>query len=400
MCREKDVVQGVKIEELFDSDEERRRVGELGRCKGKEIEDIPLCAKCVEEIGPQRVHDEHLIHMALDQVDSFDAGLSRRRWEARQEGQSEPIRRTPSPIYVSSQDPLGEPAFKRSPTKPIPKWMQYLPSYRQKDRDFPERPTSVVDNYLSNRDASLLSSDTEEQDLSPPPPVPPHTIPIRFNPPTYTPKHVSIQRSRRSTLTAEEPVQRPSSKKPGICRFTPVKHVRFDTNPRGPLAPVTSSNDRGKSPSGSPDFLERYSVSSPCGVRSSTLYIRSRTDQADGRYTRALSPFLRCGDAHPLSLEESLESGNRSVQANSQNRSSSSVKHDHVAPEAASAAPRPEIGQCGPQGYGDGSHPNHLKYTTSSSSSLHIGADGTGENSRRGRQSTFQDQLKVAFGFS
>ncbi|KAH9898956.1 hypothetical protein F4778DRAFT_792345 [Xylariomycetidae sp. FL2044] len=61
-----------------------------------------------------------------------------------------------STIYVSIFDPLGEPAFKPSRTKPIPLWMQMLPGNRGTSRDPKPRPHSILDDYLG-RPASAES---------------------------------------------------------------------------------------------------------------------------------------------------------------------------------------------------------------------------------------------------
>lgn len=38
-------------------------------------------------------------------------------------------------IYLSIYDPIGEPAFKPSKTKPLPKWMHLLPNNIHRERD-------------------------------------------------------------------------------------------------------------------------------------------------------------------------------------------------------------------------------------------------------------------------
>lgn len=71
-----------------------------------------------------------------------------------------------STIYISMSDPLGNPAFKPSPTKPIPRWMQYLPEHReiyrpQETYDPSRRSTSAATSLQSNaksRASSGMSS--------------------------------------------------------------------------------------------------------------------------------------------------------------------------------------------------------------------------------------------------
>lgn len=71
MCGDRRVAEGVKTEDLFRDD---------GANKAKEVDEIPMCAKCVAEVvGDGKGDEEHLIPMALDRVEQFDGGLSKRR---------------------------------------------------------------------------------------------------------------------------------------------------------------------------------------------------------------------------------------------------------------------------------------------------------------------------------
>lgn len=195
-------------------------------------------------------------------------------------------RRGPSPVYVSMHDPVGEPAFRPSKTKPIPRWMQYLPSQRQDAGDCADRPSSLLDDYLSPSDSSITDAATEPEarDSPRPPPVPPHTVPVRPAPaathevspashrgpsPNMTPDasrkdaaFSPFHMSRPFTLITEEPAQRPSSKL-GAGRIPPSRHVRFISPPQ---APSTASAGRSGRPSESSEFLERYSSRRNDGV--------------------------------------------------------------------------------------------------------------------------------------
>lgn len=62
-----------------------------------------------------------------------------------------------STIYVSIFDPLGESAFKPSPTKPIPRWMRWLPSQRGRGREREARHHSLLDEHLSREAHSIHS---------------------------------------------------------------------------------------------------------------------------------------------------------------------------------------------------------------------------------------------------
>lgn len=268
MCGDRRVVEGKTVVELFAGHEDDIQA-EAGRGKGKEIEQIPLCRRCMDEIqsGGESLSEEHLIPLALERVDRFDGGLSRRRWKANQDHHyrsvgshplpplphdidgPEAICRAPSPIYVDIHDPLGSPAFERSPTKPIPKWMQYLPSARKVSNG--PRPPSILDVHFSRQDSKTAMS----ADDTIPPPVPPHRTPVGMHPPVpphitngnpNAPEYMPIQMSRPFTLITEEPVQRPSGAKGPVV--TGGKHVRFD----GATACAI--------PSASAEYLERYSI--------------------------------------------------------------------------------------------------------------------------------------------
>lgn len=265
MCGNPRVVDGKTIGELFVVEDGIQAEG--GRGKGKEIDQVPLCGHCKNNIHAQgqSLSEDHLIPLALERVDRFDGGLSRRRWEAHRDRHisvsSHPlpslpqdtedpdaICRAPSPIYIDMHDPLGGSTFVRSPTKPIPKWMQYLSSARKAPTE--PRPSSVLDIYFSRQDGTVMSTDDTV-----PPPVPPHKTPVGTHP--HEPLHIThnianvpdympVQMSRPFTLITEEPVQRPSGAKGhGVAGG---KHVRFD----GATACAI--------PSASAEYLERYRI--------------------------------------------------------------------------------------------------------------------------------------------
>ncbi|KAF3769815.1 hypothetical protein M406DRAFT_325298 [Cryphonectria parasitica EP155] len=403
------ILEGVKVEDLLADDERQGDGNMFGKSKGKEIEEIPLCAQCVEDVGIGSSDDEHLIPLALDRIEGFDGGLSRRRWEARHKDQrttaaghcNSPqrvagnIRRTPSPIYVSSHDPLGEPAFRASAAKPIPKWMQYLPSYRRSEQARFEHPASVFDSLLSKPNLKSVSLDTDEQD-SLPPPVPPHIVPVRPNALNYSPPLTPAQKSRPFTLIAEEPVQRPSYTRFGAGQ---AKHVRFGSNSRGSLSPISLLRNTAQSPSESAEYLDEYNVSIPRNVRSSAAPIRSPPGEANEHHARVLSPFLRRVDNHPLLSNASLDSSRKSAdEIDDEERLPFSTLPQHSAAEAISATQKQALGHTRSHSHADKGSGDPVNYVKSSSSNWRAGADGPGENSRR-RPPTFQDQLKRVFGF-
>lgn len=436
------------MEELFEDAGSRGadRSTEQGRSKGREIVQIPLCGKCVEEVSSETAEDDHLIPMALRRIDRYDGGLSRRRWEGltRQDTHEdhnhetssplEPISepeqqdstlssstgsrghhslRTPSPIYVSMHDPVGEPAFRRSETKPIPKWMQYLPNRRSDEWDCVERPSSVLDDYFSPPDSSVAESDTESslrQPLSPPP-VPAHIIPVRsavsqtseeqsnsteqlavpnpsISPPRSGPALVSeptrtappfktVQMSRPFTFIDEKPGQRPSSRfQPG--RLSSSRHVRFISPPKTTSSPTfqSGSGSHTKSPSESSEYLDRHvpqasqgkpSILLPSSLRDTNLSVATPIVK---RYTG--------GAAGPSAKTVLRSLGDQSCSSDLC-RGSADV-----------------------EGLGLGNmHTKH--HESAAQRKFHGGGDGAAEygpDRRAGRVITFQDQLKRVFGFS
>lgn len=450
LCGDKRVVQGVSVEELFGDNASRGppgRSAEPGRSKGREIDEIPLCVSCVEEISRETADDDHLIPMALHRIDRFDGGLSRRRWEARMgqtthdncshdtpsssgiqselenqtntsdnsaQSRGKHVPRTPSPIYVSMHDPVGGPAFQRSKTKPIPRWMQYLPGRRSDEKDSMERPSSVLDDYFSPHESSVAESDMESgmAASSPsPPPVPPHRVPVSpatprsneeqptgpVNPadsepsiisqrpsPAFVPEPVErtpafkgVQMSRPFTFIDEKPGQRPSSRfQPGHPE--PNRHVRFISPPKTTSSPTMSSGSVGhaRPPSESSEYLDRHVH--PAGqVKSSVL------------------------------LPSSLLGGNLSVATPIVKRSTGVNAGPPAKIVLRSFAERscsPDVarGSTEAEGMALGKfHPKHPEHAAQDR--IHGGGDGAAEpvgEKRLGRAVTLQDQLKKVFGFS
>lgn len=439
----------MSVEELFEDGGSRGadHSTELGRGKGREIDEIPLCGQCVEEVSRETAKDDHLIPMALRRVDRYDGGLSRRRWEEAT-GQSshedhshetpsslsshpelehqtgifgtsagskgKHVSRTPSPIYVSMHDPLGEPAFRRSETKPIPKWMQYLPSKRSDELDCVERPSSVLDDYFSPPDSSAAESDTESgiRQSPSPPPVPAHIIPVRkttpqtnkehsksteelaipkpsTTPPRSNPVFVSeptraapafktVQMSRPFTFIDEKPGRRPSSRiQPG--RPSPSRHVRFISPPKTTSSPTfpSGSVSHTKSPSESSEYLDRHvpqgtqgksSILLPSGLRDTNLSV---TTPFVKRYTG--------GGAGPSAKTVLRSLGDQSCSTDL-SRGSADV-----------------------EGLGLGKMMRTKHHESAAQRKFHGGGDGavdSGSDRRPGRAITFQDQLKRVLGFS
>lgn len=438
----------MSLEELFE-DAESRELGqstELGRNKGREIDQIPLCGPCVEEVSRESTEDDCLIPMALRRVDRYDGGLSRRRWEEatsqsthegyahatpsrarphskRQNGtfvdstgsRGQHILRTPSPIYVSMHDPVGEPAFRRSATKPIPRWMQYLPSKRSEESDSIERPSSVLDHHFSPPDSSVAESDLESgvtQSPSPPQ-VPAHMAPVRSvrsaiprenkekststeeiaipkraissqrassdvsDPVRPGPAFKAIQMSRPFTFIDENPGQRPSSRLQPDC-LSSSRHVRFTSPPKATSSPTipSSSVSHTQSPSESSEYLDCHVPQASQG--GSSLLLPSSLRNGSLSVTTPFVKRYAGGAAGP-----SAKTFPRSLGDQSCSTGLASGSKDFA-------------------GVGLGKmHTKH--YEHAAQRKLYGGGDGaidSGGDRRSGPAVTFQDQLKRMFGFS
>ncbi|KAI0480220.1 hypothetical protein GGR56DRAFT_687205 [Xylariaceae sp. FL0804] len=85
----------------------------------------------------------------------------------------------PAAIYVSIHDPFGEPAFRPSPAKPIPRWMQMLCRHHRRPhpRRREPRPRSVLDNHFRPPSPTFSVVDAAAAipgpGFRPPPPRPP-----------------------------------------------------------------------------------------------------------------------------------------------------------------------------------------------------------------------------------
>lgn len=181
----------------------------------REIEEVPLCASCAAEINSSKLDSEQVAELGVSRIEQTDLGLSRARWT--QQRGSQPERPEPSEqmqqrqhlrapeytaslkertrifqhdgsedwenqsyhpsrtqqypsdgetfgwsscpvpldscIYVSMSNPLGKPAFKPSPTKPIPLWMTLLSRNWYDTISWQQRPTSMLDAHFPRRAA-------------------------------------------------------------------------------------------------------------------------------------------------------------------------------------------------------------------------------------------------------
>ncbi|KAK1598606.1 uncharacterized protein LY79DRAFT_505902 [Colletotrichum navitas] len=252
------VHRGVPLLELFDeghcADEEessstmRRVAGTAGKGRMREVEVPPLCAACC-----LATEGGDVVQQGLARVERVDGGLSRARWDAG-EGRAGRLRRAPasirtlsressslrragdgshdrareclatppveSTIYVSINDPIGQPTFRASPTKPIPIRMQPFPRTAQPEGQWDE--ASAAPRYLADFAQTLATStsgtSTLESAASPGLNKRPGTT-VRPSSPLQTPPGSSsvwtppeIRRAPPLSWVSNEPLKRPSSR--------------------------------------------------------------------------------------------------------------------------------------------------------------------------------------------
>ncbi|KAJ9149652.1 hypothetical protein NKR19_g5560 [Coniochaeta hoffmannii] len=143
------------LKEVFsDETDEEGTSGEA-----KEIDEIPLCAHCYVEVGLEEVGPRTVVNEALRRMDYRDGGLSRKRYEDGRQVQDDALQPErvsslqdggigPAPldatIYISIRDPTA-PAFKPSPTKPLPQWIvaAELSLQRRQSSYIPEESSHV-----------------------------------------------------------------------------------------------------------------------------------------------------------------------------------------------------------------------------------------------------------------
>ncbi|CZR54428.1 uncharacterized protein PAC_04312 [Phialocephala subalpina] len=120
------------------------------------------CSRCSHQQRPtsstRSLHS--MLHSAIDTRISADGSVDDHRME---DHKLDSLRSTQSlaeegepSVYVSIFDPVGEPAFEPSKTKPLPKWMHLLPNNIHRERE--QRGSREVES-----EASLNSDHAESQ---------------------------------------------------------------------------------------------------------------------------------------------------------------------------------------------------------------------------------------------
>ncbi|TPX13800.1 uncharacterized protein E0L32_005744 [Thyridium curvatum] len=158
-----------------------------------------------------------------------------------------------STIYVSLHDPLGQPAFKPGLAKPVPRWMQYLPSNRGL-RTIGGQPASpsVLDRHFPRHprpDASMSYPSFAGHQGSSPDSRGQVQASAAFLSPTEADTYKSFILGRRSPLIREEPLVRPSSRQ-GVRTFvedegSAVTPSAYATPPEYPGSQLSGGEEDG-----------------------------------------------------------------------------------------------------------------------------------------------------------
>ncbi|KAB5516919.1 hypothetical protein GE09DRAFT_979293, partial [Coniochaeta sp. 2T2.1] len=249
ICGNRMVVRGWKVGEVFGLGEgeedkverEEKRCGDdWGMGKAVEIDVVPLCAYCYVEVAAEEMDEGKMVGGALRRMEYRDGGLSRRRYEdvrAREDdkdgewpssgqgaeqvsarrddrvsGLGDGTGMCPVPldstIYVSIRDPTA-PAFRPSPTKPIPEWMTGASAQHPDTEDHVLRPHFAGETlYPSQAELSLrrLSTQTPSSDRT----AKPHTP--TPEPPRHLPTPETTSRRTIAPIVTPQPIPMDSHK--------------------------------------------------------------------------------------------------------------------------------------------------------------------------------------------
>ncbi|KAK1721498.1 hypothetical protein BDP67DRAFT_454429 [Colletotrichum lupini] len=299
------IYRGVPVLDLFDDGlvaaiDGRSMAGRIAGTEGKgnmkEVEVVPLCAACC--VGTE---GEDVVQKGLRRVERVDGGLGRARWGAG-ETRAGQLRRAPasirslspdsssfrrigdgshdesrgylatppgdSTIYVSINDPIGQPAFKPSPTKPIPIWMQPFRGLEQVAGE--EQKEICVSHPLSGLSQTPATSISGTPSIgssnSLTPTIRPITPARSTSPPQTPPRSRSIwtpseiRRAPPLSWVSNEPLKRPSS------RFASRLEKSDTTTSSGYVTPPETPSEqqtRYNTPPPPPPQLRRVRPQSP-----------------------------------------------------------------------------------------------------------------------------------------
>ncbi|KXJ94771.1 hypothetical protein Micbo1qcDRAFT_173542 [Microdochium bolleyi] len=162
----KKVITGPSVAEVFDYDGvkteteqgERMREGKDGTIKGREITVIPMCANCLVDCDGDGVEHPHVLQKALRRVDRADGGLSRLRWERREEDrQRESVANQADLVSPSSERIFTRNGVANGISPQSPAWQQHSLS--------PEtRPRSILDEHFSRKGQPPFAASYDQMD--------------------------------------------------------------------------------------------------------------------------------------------------------------------------------------------------------------------------------------------
>ncbi|KAK3682738.1 hypothetical protein B0T22DRAFT_494391, partial [Podospora appendiculata] len=167
----------------------------------REIAEVPLCANCTVEVDVDGLDEMSVVQKGLRRLEKVDGGLSRKRWEGMRENEvaggkrnihlhkrhnirsgrdgaasspagtlddssDYPASLDSTPVYVSILDPIGRPAFRPSPTKPIPQFMRTTPRDTNELHGYDETSTAPASNQSSYTSAICPTTATHSRRLS------------------------------------------------------------------------------------------------------------------------------------------------------------------------------------------------------------------------------------------
>jgi len=123
------------------------------------------------DLQDRKIQDPHLaehedqatlLGNAADMGKISDGTMDGERWcTGRRASSSDQFREEQSDVYVSVLDPVGEPAFKPSQLKPLPRWMNLLPNNVHRGRG---QKIDVFFKYDSQQQPKAELSTTEDED--------------------------------------------------------------------------------------------------------------------------------------------------------------------------------------------------------------------------------------------
>ncbi|KAI0180186.1 hypothetical protein GGR52DRAFT_530172 [Hypoxylon sp. FL1284] len=242
----------------------RHAVGEIRRVPGRQATatQSPRSSSRPQRSPQARAHTSHTSHP------DGDGALS----SSDDEG-GDCVVPLDSTIYVSILDPISKPAFKPSPTKPIPQWMQWLPSQRNYGQKDQARPYSILDEHF------------------PPPQRPPPNDELTPEPSTVCPTTPPPQAKRRPAfLHMPDHIQEPGEPESGRLAESTIQALKgrsfvLDEPLKRPSSRMAAS------PTSIPATAKEEPTLSPAGLPDTTLSPRS------------LSPFVPSRRS-PLSKHE------------------------------------------------------------------------------------------------